>query len=54
MGICASHKIPESNVQNFYVSNFDLECQFAYFRVPISNLEIKMKQFGMENLKLET
>ena len=39
-------------VQNFYVSNFDLECQFAYFGVPISNLEIKKKQSAIGNTEV--
>ena len=41
-------------VQNFYISNFNWEFQFAYFGVPISYLEIQKKQIGTPNLKLET
>ena len=46
-------KFGKTYVQNFYVSNFILDSQFAYFVVPISNLEIKTKQFGIPIQKLE-
>ena len=37
----------KSNVrQDFYVSNFNWEFQFAYFGVPTSYLEIQKKQIG--------
>ena len=42
-----------TNVQNFYISNFNWEFQFAYFGVPISYSEIQKKQIGTPNLKFE-